>query len=72
MSVFGFADSFHIVEPMISGTPLNAWVIAPIYAAGYALILLMVELIRKYKRKKAEAVNNSQNAENTDKTNSEK
>lgn len=52
MSVFGFNDSFHIVEPMISDTPLTAWVIAPIYAVGYAIVLLVIEAVRKYKRKK--------------------
>lgn len=52
MSVFGFNDSFHIVEPMLSGTPLTAWVIAPIYIIGYGAILLSIELIRKYKSKK--------------------
>ena len=52
MSVFGFSDSFHIVEPMLDGTPLTAWVIAPIYAAGYALILWIFELVRKHKYSK--------------------
>ncbi|MBQ4108857.1 MAG: hypothetical protein IJC80_05610 [Clostridia bacterium] len=53
MSVFGFSDSFHIAEPILSGTPLTAWVMAPIYAAAYALILLIVELVRKHKTKKS-------------------
>ena len=52
MSVFGFSDSFHIAEPILSGTPLTAWVMAPIYAAAYALILLIVELVRKHKKSK--------------------
>ena len=52
MAVFGFKDSFHIVEPMISGTPLTTWVIAPIYLTGYALILLITELVRKYRSKR--------------------
>ena len=52
MSVFGFSDAFHIVEPMLSGTPLTAWVIAPIYVAGYSLVLLIIELIRLHIRKK--------------------
>lgn len=50
MAVFGFSDSFHIAQPMLDGTPLTAWVIAPIYAAGYALVLLAFELVRKYRR----------------------
>ena len=51
MSVFGFRDSFHIVEPMIDGTPLTAWVVAPIYIAGYAIVLTIIELVRKHKSK---------------------
>ena len=42
MSVFGFEDSFHITEPLLEGTPLTAWVAAPIYAVGYAAILLIM------------------------------
>ena len=51
MSVFGFHDAFHIVEPMLSGTPLTAWVIAPIYILGYGAVILTIELIRKHKKK---------------------
>ena len=51
MSVFGFSDAYHIVEPMIDGTPLTVWVVAPIYLTGHALIFLIVELIRKKKAK---------------------
>ena len=47
MAVFGFEDSFHIAEPLLEGTPLTAWVVAPIYAAGYAIVLLVFELVRK-------------------------
>lgn len=56
MAVLGLSDSFHIVEPMIDGTPLTTWFIAPIYAAGYAIVLFAFELVRKYrgKRKLAE------------------
>ena len=49
MSVFGLADSFHIVEPILSGTPLTAWVMAPLYAVGYGLVLLVIELVRRKK-----------------------
>ena len=58
MSVFGFADSFHIVEPILSGTPLTAWVMAPLYAVGYGLVLLVIELVRK-KRKTPNAADRS-------------
>ena len=44
MSVFGFS------EPMLSRTPLTAWVIAPIYIIGHGLVLLTIELIRRHKK----------------------
>ena len=52
MSVLGLQDSFHIIEPILSGTPLTAWVMAPIYAVGYGIVLLVIELIRRKKRNK--------------------
>lgn len=52
MTVFNYSDAFHMVEPMLSGTPLTAWVIAPIYVAGYSLVLLIIELVRKHNAKK--------------------
>jgi len=36
---------------MLDGTPLTAWLIAPIYAVCYALVLLCFELVRKYRQK---------------------
>ena len=50
MAVFGFSDSFHIVEPMLDGTPLTAWVIAPIYAVCYAAVLRAFELVRRQRK----------------------
>ena len=52
MQTFHMSDAFHIAEPLIPGTPLTAWVTAPMYAVGYGLVLLVVEFI---KRKKAAA-----------------
>jgi hypothetical protein len=52
MAVFGFSDAFHIAEPMLEGTPLTAWFIAPIYAVCYAVVLLTFELVRKGKNVK--------------------
>ena len=52
MSVFGFSDSFHIAEPMLDGTPLTVWVVAPIYISAYALILAITELVRRKRTKK--------------------
>ena len=51
MATFPISDAFHIVEPLLSDTPLTTWVMAPIYAAAYAVILLAIELVRKYKSK---------------------
>lgn len=51
MEIFGFSDAFHIAEPIIEGTPLTAWVMAPLYAVGYALVLLGFEVVRKRQRK---------------------
>ena len=56
MSVFGFADSFHIAEPILSGTPLTAWVMAPLYAVGYGLVLLVIELVRRKRQKNAGSI----------------
>lgn len=50
MQTFGLSDAFHIAEPLISGTPLTAWVMAPMYAVGYGLILMGVEIAKKKKR----------------------
>ena len=52
MGHFGMPDAYHIKEPLISGTPLTAWVMAPMYAAGYAITLAVFELVRWQKSKK--------------------
>lgn len=46
---FKLSDAFHIFTPLLDGTPLTTWVMAPIYAVCYGLILLFVELVRKRK-----------------------
>ena len=46
MAVFNVSDAFHIAEPLLSGTPLTAWVMGPIYAVVHGLIFLVFELIR--------------------------
>lgn len=53
LTFVGYKDAFHIYEPLLSGTPLDVWFVAPIYVGGYALILLGFELVRKLKAKKA-------------------
>lgn len=50
MHTFPISDAFHIAEPLLSNTPLTAWVMAPMYAAAYSLILLIVEIVRRKKK----------------------
>ncbi len=50
MQTFDMSDAFHIAEPLLPDTPLTAWVMAPMYAVAYAIILLAVELVRRKKR----------------------
>jgi hypothetical protein len=54
MNVFGMSDALHLAEPLLEGTPLTIWVMAPIYAVCYAVILAVTETVRKYKTKKGE------------------
>lgn len=49
MHTFNMSDAFHIAEPLIPGTPLTAWVMAPMYAVGYGLVLLIAEVIKRKK-----------------------
>ncbi|MBQ7885247.1 MAG: YwaF family protein [Clostridia bacterium] len=50
MCVLNFGNPFYMVRPALSGTPLTAWVIAPIYIVVYAIVLLVVELVRKRRK----------------------
>lgn len=52
MCVLNFSNPFYMTGPALPNTPLTAWVIAPIYITIYAVILLIVELIRNNSRKK--------------------
>ena len=47
MHTFNLNDAFHIAEPLLSNTILTAWVMAPMYFGAYAIILLIIELVRK-------------------------
>ena len=51
MHTFDLSDAFHIAEPLLPNTPLTAWVMAPMYVTAYAIILLVIELVRKHKKK---------------------
>ena len=50
MQTFEMSDAFHIAEPLLPGTPLTAWVMAPMYAFAYAVILFAFEIVRKRKK----------------------
>ena len=50
MHTFKMSDAFHIAEPLLSDTPLTAWVMAPMYAFAYAIILLGLELVRRRRK----------------------
>ena len=58
MAVFKMSDAFHIVEPLLPGTSLTAWVMAPMYFAGHGLVFLVIELVKRRISHK-----NGQNAE---------
>ena len=57
MGFFDLKDAFHIYTPLLPDTPLTTWVMAPMYAVCYALILWIIELIRGRKAKKKSAIN---------------
>ncbi|MBQ8205875.1 MAG: hypothetical protein IJZ77_00235 [Bacilli bacterium] len=50
MYQFKVSDAFHIVEPLLTNTNLTAWVMGPIYAVTYAIILFVIELVKKKKK----------------------
>ena len=50
MYQFKVSDAFHIVEPLLPNTNLTAWVMGPIYAVAYAIILFVIELVKKKKK----------------------
>ena len=43
----GISDAFHIYTPLLDNTSLTTWVMAPIYIVCYAIILLIIEIVRK-------------------------
>lgn len=47
MHTFNLSDAFHIAEPLLPNTPLTAWVMDPMYAAAYAVILFAIEIYKK-------------------------
>ncbi len=53
MAVHDMGDAFHIVEPLLSNTNLTAWVMAPMYLGAHGLIILIIEFIRYYKKRRS-------------------
>lgn len=51
MNVFDMSDAMHLAEPLLDGTPLTIWVMAPMYAAAYAMILAVAEIVKKHGKK---------------------
>ena len=49
MNVFDMSDAFHLAEPLLPDTSLTTWVMAPMYVVSYAIILLVVEIVKKRK-----------------------
>ena len=50
MNIFDMSDAMHLAEPLLDGTPLTIWVMVPMYAIAYGIILFVAELIKKYKK----------------------
>ena len=51
MNLFHLEDAIHLAEPLLDGTPLTIWVMAPIYAVAYGIILAVAELVKKNSKK---------------------
>lgn len=59
IGALGYSDAFHIRTPILSGTPLNAWLMAPIYIVLYGTIVLIVELLRRKKKQMSQEKSNN-------------
>lgn len=51
MNVMGRDDAFSIVNPVVANTPFTVWFMAPIYIVVCAIILVVVEVVRRKKAK---------------------
>lgn len=47
LSVFNLEDAFYIIKPILSGTPLTIWIIAPLYVVIYGGVLAIIEAFRR-------------------------
>jgi len=50
ITVMGYGDAYHMVNPILPNTPLTIWFVAPIFIALHLVITFTVELIRKKKK----------------------
>ena len=53
MNIFDLSDAMHLAEPLLDDTPLTIWVMAPMYAVAYGIILFVAELVKRKKENKA-------------------
>lgn len=56
MNTFNISDAFHIAEPLLPDTKLTAWVMAPMYAIAYAIILAVIELVKNKQKKESNLI----------------
>lgn len=50
ITVMGYGDAYHMVNPILPNTPFTIWFVAPIFIGLYLLITFIVETIRKKKK----------------------
>ena len=56
ITVLDYSRAFYITEPILDGTPLTVWVIAPIFAVDYIIFMVIYELVKRKFRKKKEVL----------------
>ena len=56
MNTFIISDAFHIAEPLLPDTKLTAWVMAPMYAIAYTIILVVIELVKNKQKKESNLI----------------
>jgi hypothetical protein len=56
MNTLNISDAFHTAEPLLPDTKLTAWVMAPMYAIAYAIILVVIELVKNKQKKESNLI----------------
>ena len=54
INVLGFSSAFYINSPILDGTPLTIWIIAPTFGVGYFIYMAILEAIRRRKKTQKE------------------